>query len=219
MDDDDDEEEASSIFYNDLYKLDLTNFKWTQLQLRLVSYRYSDSKAFKIFLFQFERGKKEIKTKVKKTVDKSTDQDMPEEPETAEKSDESIVEDIDELTINDINKLAPAIEAKSDDEDDPFKLEINTQVSSSGLETKVIQQKTSPDVFLPQPRRSMFLQYHKSHLYLYGGKFEDKNDKEITLNDMYSLNLKKLDEWTCMFEDKEFKLNQLKAMESSGLNK
>ena len=36
MDDDDDEDEASSIFYNDLYKLDLTSFKWTQLQLRFI---------------------------------------------------------------------------------------------------------------------------------------------------------------------------------------
>ena len=145
---------------------------------------------------------------------------MPEETEETENDEESIVEEINELTIDDIGKLAPEIESKLDDDDeDPFKLEMNTQVSTSGLETKVIQQKTSPDVFLPHPRRSMFLQYHKSQLYLYGGKFEDKNDKEITLNDMYSLSLKKLDEWSCIFEDKEFNLNQLKAMESSGLNK
>lgn len=33
-DDDDDEEGASSIFYNDLYKLDLTTQKWSPLHLR-----------------------------------------------------------------------------------------------------------------------------------------------------------------------------------------
>ncbi len=33
-DEDDDEEGSSSIFYNDLYKLDLTNHKWSPLVLR-----------------------------------------------------------------------------------------------------------------------------------------------------------------------------------------
>lgn len=32
--DEDDEDGASSIFYNDLYKLDLTTHKWSPLQLR-----------------------------------------------------------------------------------------------------------------------------------------------------------------------------------------
>lgn len=193
--DDEDEDEASSIFYNDLYKLDLTSHKWTQLTLR---------------------GKKEIKQKVKGK------KENPQEKETDEKmdqqqSDESLVEEVGELTLEDIEKLTAPLKPKSDDEDDVFKLQINTpQVSSTGLETQVTVQQNDPDVFLPHPRRSMFLQYHKSILYMFGGKFEDKNDKEITLNDLYSLNLKKLDEWNCITEDKEFKLDQLKKiLESS----
>ena len=31
---DEDEDEAESLFYNDLYKLDLSNYKWSKLILR-----------------------------------------------------------------------------------------------------------------------------------------------------------------------------------------
>lgn len=37
----------------------------------------------------------------------------------------------------------------------------------------------------------------KDTLYIYGGMMEI-NDREITLDDMYSLNLSKLDEWKCI---------------------
>ena len=37
----------------------------------------------------------------------------------------------------------------------------------------------------------------KDMLYLYGGMMEVK-DREITLDDLYSLNLSKLDEWKCI---------------------
>lgn len=34
VDDEDDEDMSNSNFFNDLYKLDLANFKWTQINLR-----------------------------------------------------------------------------------------------------------------------------------------------------------------------------------------
>lgn len=37
----------------------------------------------------------------------------------------------------------------------------------------------------------------KDTLYIYGGMMEIK-DQEITLDDLYSLNLSKLDEWKCI---------------------
>lgn len=37
----------------------------------------------------------------------------------------------------------------------------------------------------------------KDTLYIYGGMMEI-NDQEITLDDLYSLNLSKLDEWKCI---------------------
>lgn len=39
----------------------------------------------------------------------------------------------------------------------------------------------------------------KDTLYIYGGMMEVK-DKEVTLDDLYCLNLSKLDEWKCIME-------------------
>ena len=137
--------------------------------------------------------------------------------ENNKSNNESLLEEVEELTSEDIERLAAPV--KSAEEDDVFKLQINSpNQQTDAFETRVLQKELAvANVFMPHPRRSMFLQYHKSVLYMYGGKFEDKDDKEITLNDLYSLNLKRCDEWACINEDKEFKLDQLKkSMESSG---
>jgi hypothetical protein len=78
------------------------------------------------------------------------------------------------------------------------------------IETKPQNNKTNP-----HPRRSSYIQYHKGLLYLYGGRFDDKEETEITFNDMYSLNFKKLDEWKIIYEDPEFKTELKKADELS----
>lgn len=39
----------------------------------------------------------------------------------------------------------------------------------------------------------------KDTLYIYGGMMEI-NDQEITLDDLYALNLNKLDEWKCIIQ-------------------
>ena len=40
-DDDEDENKANSLFFNDLYKLDLTNYKWTLLKLKYYNFNLS----------------------------------------------------------------------------------------------------------------------------------------------------------------------------------
>ena len=103
-------------------------------------------------------------------------------------------------------------------EDSPFQLTISAKETVDNMDTVVVVQNEEagkqPDVFLPHPRRSSYLQFHKGILYLFGGKFEDIDDKEITLNDLYSLNMKKLDEWNVLYEDPEFKLELKKAVDS-----
>lgn len=49
----------------------------------------------------------------------------------------------------------------------------------------------------PSGRINACLAVGKDMLYLYGGMMEVK-DREITLDDLYSLNLSKLDEWKCI---------------------
>jgi hypothetical protein len=103
-------------------------------------------------------------------------------------------------------------------DDSPFQLTITAKEATEKMDTVVVVQNeevgNQPEVFLPHPRRSSYLQFHKGILYLFGGKFEDIDDKEITLNDLYSLNIKKLDEWNVLYEDPEFKLELKKSVDS-----
>ena len=48
--------------------------------------------------------------------------------------------------------------------------------------------KTPKDVFVPPPRINGGLAIKKNILYLYGGMYED-GDKQLTLNDFYSLGI------------------------------
>lgn len=48
----------------------------------------------------------------------------------------------------------------------------------------------------------------KDTLYVYGGMMEVK-DREITLDDLYSLNISKLDEWKCIIPVCSFSRNIL----------
>ncbi len=172
----------------------MTSFKWSLLQLR---------------------GKKEITTKTKKTVklaetneNKTEDQEMEEEKEEKEENEKDDEADQSELNLEDsMNIEELKINSDETNESEVFQLTLATKdvISNEDVQVKIAAPNLV-NAFLPHPRRSSFLQFHKSNLYLYGGKFEDRDDKELTLNDMYSLNLKKLDEWNIICEDKELKL-------------
>lgn len=162
----DEEDESSSNFYNDLYKLDLSSFKWTNLNLR---------------------GKKEIKSKkFQKTETEST-------METNENDQD---ESLEEEQASDVN-----MEDLSLNKDDVFTLTYEKRHIKIDQDCVVVRE--DKQIFMPHPRRSVYLQFFKGNLYLYGGKFEDSNDKEFTFNDMYCLNIKKLDEWKILYEDKD----------------
>uniref|UniRef100_A0A0D9W6D2 DUF4110 domain-containing protein n=1 Tax=Leersia perrieri TaxID=77586 RepID=A0A0D9W6D2_9ORYZ len=59
-----------------------------------------------------------------------------------------------------------------------------------------------PEAVKPSGRINACMAVGKDVLYLYGGMMELK-DREITLDDMYSLNLSKLDEWKCIIPASE----------------
>ncbi|KAG2331723.1 hypothetical protein Bca52824_002903 [Brassica carinata] len=59
------------------------------------------------------------------------------------------------------------------------------------------QVSVSEEVVKPCGRINSCMVVGKDTLYIYGGMMEIK-DKEITLDDLYSLNLSKLDEWKCI---------------------
>lgn len=63
-------------------------------------------------------------------------------------------------------------------------------------------QEAFPEAVKPIGRINASMAVGKDMLYLYGGMMEVK-DREITLDDLYSLNLSKLDEWKCIIPASE----------------
>ncbi|RNA43852.1 kelch domain-containing 4 [Brachionus plicatilis] len=172
----DEDDESNSKFFNDLYKLDLSSYKWINLSLR---------------------GKKEIKSK---KCQKAEVMEMEEN-----ELDESVEDEAPDVNMEDLSLQ----------KDEVFTLTYENRPAKSDDVSEVVKEEKR--IFMPHPRRSAYLQFFKGNLYLYGGKFEDPNDKEFTFNDMYCLNIKKLDEWKTLYEDKEINEELKKQMESSDI--
>jgi hypothetical protein len=123
-------------------------------------------------------------------------------------SDDSEAEDVNKnLALENLN-----IKQIENNSSEVFTLSYNAPKSSSSDPSNkntdeavvvVTQNDIQNNILMPHIRRSSFLQFHKGILYLYGGKYEDQDEKEYTFKDMFFLNLKKLDEWKVLFEDKE----------------
>jgi hypothetical protein len=72
-----------------------------------------------------------------------------------------------------------------------------------GAKTRLDPQvSVSEEVVKPCGRINSCMVVGKDTLYIYGGMMEIK-DKEVTLDDLYSLNLSKLDEWKCIIPTTE----------------
>ena len=52
----------------------------------------------------------------------------------------------------------------------------------------------------PSPRFGSSLALRQSILYLFGGMFEDEEDRQLTFKDFYSLDIRKLDTWQTLIE-------------------
>ncbi|KAL1363778.1 hypothetical protein HN51_011958 [Arachis hypogaea] len=65
-----------------------------------------------------------------------------------------------------------------------------------------VQSSSLPEVVKPCGRINSCMAVGKDTLYIYGGMMEIK-DQEITLDDLYCLNLSKLDEWKCIIPASE----------------
>nr|CAB3487432.1 unnamed protein product [Digitaria exilis] len=73
---------------------------------------------------------------------------------------------------------------------------------SSDVLSDSAAQEAPPEAVKPSGRINACMAVGKDMLYLYGGMMEVK-DREITLDDLYSLNLSKLDEWKCIIPASE----------------
>ncbi|KAL5146181.1 Kelch domain-containing protein 4 [Glycine soja] len=113
---------------------------------------------------------------------------------TREETEES---DDEENSIDYISKNI-ASNMSIDDGETLTKSEGKPKESSAKLDL----QSSLPEVVKPCGRINACMAVGRDTLYIYGGMMEIK-DQEITLDDLYSLNLSKLDEWKCIIPASE----------------
>nr|XP_022920971.1 kelch domain-containing protein 4-like [Onthophagus taurus] len=122
--------------------------------------------------------KRKDKTKLKQESSEAMDEDDKKEDE-------------EEITKKETTTIA---------DDGVFKVTIGPAASTSN--TTQMESGKDDDIFVPCPRMNCGLAVKHGILYLYGGMFED-GDRQVTLCDFYSLDLKKLDEWKTIIGDTE----------------
>ncbi|PHT53725.1 hypothetical protein CQW23_08187 [Capsicum baccatum] len=74
--------------------------------------------------------------------------------------------------------------------------------SEASSKSSAVQHSASADVVKPCGRINACMAVAKDTLYVYGGMMEIR-DQELTLDDLYVLNLSKLDEWKCIIPASE----------------
>ncbi|XP_020180892.1 uncharacterized protein [Aegilops tauschii subsp. strangulata] len=162
-----------SMFMNELYGFQLDNHRWYPLELR------KDKPA--------KNKTKDIKRK--ETANDSESNIGNEDDDTMDCSEEAT--DVQSEVGGVSNHLTKS-------------LTLNKVGSSqnSDVMSDSTEQEATPEAIKPIGRINASMAVGKDTLYLYGGMMEVK-DREITLDDLYSLNLSKLDEWKCIIPASE----------------
>ncbi|KAJ0229291.1 hypothetical protein HA466_0317680 [Hirschfeldia incana] len=159
-----------SLFLNELYGFQLDNRRWYPIELR----KEKSSK---------DKAKKNLEAKP--IVSNDDDDDEMDSAEGESMGDVAGSSDgISERMSACLTVEGSALNAESD-KSKALKGRLDPQVS------------VSEEVVKPCGRINSCMVVGKDTLYIYGGMMEIK-DKEITLDDLYSLNLSKLDEWKCI---------------------
>ncbi|KAM0899903.1 hypothetical protein ACQ4PT_020978 [Festuca glaucescens] len=162
-----------SMFMNELYGFQLDNHRWYPLELR------KDKPA----------KNKTKDTKRKETVNDSETNIGNEDDNTMDDSEEATDGQSEVHGVsNHLTKSLSLTKVGSSE---------NTDVISDSA-----AEEATPEAIKPIGRINASMAVGKDMLYLYGGMMEVK-DREITLDDLYSLNLSKLDEWKCIIPASE----------------
>ncbi|KAM3387720.1 hypothetical protein ACQJBY_010517 [Aegilops geniculata] len=162
-----------SMFMNELYGFQLDNHRWYPLELR------KDKPA--------KNKTKDIKRK--ETANDSESNIGNEDDDTMDCSEEAT--DVQSEVGGVSNHLTKSLTLNKVGSNQ------NSDVMSDSTE-----QEATPEAIKPIGRINASMAVGKDTLYLYGGMMEVK-DREITLDDLYSLNLSKLDEWKCIIPASE----------------
>uniref|UniRef100_A0A9L0J8S7 Kelch domain containing 4 n=1 Tax=Equus asinus TaxID=9793 RepID=A0A9L0J8S7_EQUAS len=182
------------IYYNDVYAFNLDTFTWSKLspsgtgptprsgcqmtvtpQGSIVIYGGYSKQGPKLEKRKRRRGKKVEPEGADKQESGGASTQAP-----LEVVREVVAEDGTVVTIKQVLPApSPAGRPQSDEEDGPDEAE-------------------SPTIE-PSPRSNAMLAVKHGRLYLYGGMFE-AGDRQVTLSDLYCLDLHKMEEWTALVE-------------------
>ncbi|XP_059304088.1 uncharacterized protein LOC132056056 [Lycium ferocissimum] len=175
-----------SLFLNELYGFQLDNHRWYPLELR--KEKSTKHKQKQVLDEQADSMDVDIKTSAMEVDANDEDEDLDYEDDGS--------------TKGNINKMSLNMKKNVtiDDGNVASRSEEKPVVSSS--KSSVVQNSASADVVKPSGRINSCMAVAKDTLYIYGGMMEIR-DQEITLDDLYMLNLSKLDEWKCIIPASE----------------
>lgn len=176
-----------SLFLNELYGFQLDSRRWYPLELRKA---------------------KSTKNKLKKSSD--------EKPNTAAVDDKISPMELDKCENDKDEDLEynEEVDVESNIDDISLDLERTMTVDYERVATTSdgkpsessskysLQSSVSSEVVKPCGRINSCMAVGRDTLFIYGGMMEVK-DQEITLDDLYTLNLSKLDEWKCIIPASE----------------
>ncbi|EEC43416.1 predicted protein [Phaeodactylum tricornutum CCAP 1055/1] len=174
-----------SIFYNDLFALDVARRKWFPVHVKKMPSNGTGSK---------RRRRKEDSTPEQSELPESKEtfgDDIEESENDSDLEEDEHDDDNGETHAWDLDKLRSNIKAKTSP------LERKVIASSSVMvvdpETKIPEAvaRTEP---LPRINASLLVSGHT--LFVYGGLLE-VGDREVTLDDLWSFDLRKREKWEC----------------------
>ncbi|KAG7211505.1 hypothetical protein KM043_010774 [Ampulex compressa] len=171
LDQENDEEELHGTFYNDLMALDLEKFQWHEVTLS---------------------GKKDATSRRRRRKANDGDESVNTMDDENNSENDETIDTLDEP----VTPTPEPAQSVVTDEDGIFTVTVGPTMQSGVNSEGTVQ----ADVFFPSPRINCGLAVKHSVLYLYGGMFED-GDRQYTLNDLYSLDCRKLDEWRTIITD------------------
>ncbi|OWM65470.1 hypothetical protein CDL15_Pgr009060 [Punica granatum] len=171
-----------SLFLNELYGFQLDNHRWYPLELR---------------------KEKSTKDKLKRSSGKNSNRE--DLIDTINLSESQIAANEKDKNLENLDE---AVDMESYMDEVSQQMETNMAVNDRGnaanssgnsqlIGKKMVQESSWPEIVKPCGRINCCMVVGKDTLYIYGGMMEVK-DREITLDDLYSLNLSKLDEWKCI---------------------
>ncbi|XP_022843585.1 kelch domain-containing protein 4 isoform X1 [Olea europaea var. sylvestris] len=176
-----------SLFLNELYGFQLDTHRWYPLELR-------KEKATKDKLKKSSGERdSDVSLESKQGVVDREDAVPHGEDDNSDDDDNEIESDMSKISFNVKRNLATT-NGKAATESDEKARDPGKKIA--------VQNSSLPEIVKPCGRINSCMVMGKDTLYIYGGMMEIR-DQEITLDDLYMLNLSKLDEWKCLIPASE----------------